>query len=137
MKTFRLLALFVVILAAVFVTANVAVADNGATTTHFTAAYDNGPPGFFTCAGERIVKTGPKAFVKDSETCATTGGRFVPNGTYTISPGDWFSDYELFTNPGGLTCFNEAVSGTITVKNQNGGTSTWTIVAYYDPAFTC
>jgi hypothetical protein len=37
-------------------TANAATAANGATTTHFTAAYLNGPGGVFTCSGERIVK---------------------------------------------------------------------------------
>ena len=128
MRKLQLRALFVVVLAAMFVTAKVAVADNGATTTHFTAAYNNGRVGFFTCAGERIVKTGPKAFVKDSETCTTAGGSFFPaDGTYVLAPGDWYSDFDFFTN----NTFVPDVSGSIVVKNTGPGTSTWTIVAYF------
>ncbi len=134
MKKFRLLALFFVVLTAIFVTANVAGADSGVTTTHFTAAYDSGPLGFFTCDGQRIVKTGPNGFVKDSETCTVTDPvEPVPNGHYSLDPfGGWVSDYEFFTDPGG--CIRLAISGTIVVT-ANG--RTWTIEAYYDPSFTC
>ena len=58
-----------------------ALAGNGAETTHFTAAYSS-----FTCAGERIVKTTPKAFTKDSETCTFTDLSEFPPGTYAIIP---------------------------------------------------
>lgn len=150
-KKSRLLALFFVVLTAVFVTANVAGADNGSTTTQFTVAYDNaapeigGDPGLVTCDGNRIVKTGPKPYVKDSETCVVTGqtsGPLFPAGTSSLVPDPgpvykWFSDYELFVAYPPFTCFRPAVSGTITVKNKKDGTSTWTITAYYDPSFTC
>jgi hypothetical protein len=56
----------------------------------------------------------------------------APNGHYDA--GGWSSDYEAFVDPGGLTCFNPAISGTIDVT-ANG--RTWTIEAYYDPGFTC
>ena len=130
MRRFQLLALFVV-LTAVLVSASVATAGNGVTMTHFTAAYQNGPVGFFTCDGQRIVKSGPNGFVKDSQTCAVDDP-VVPNGHYTLAPGDWLSDYEGFVNPGG--CENPDISGTIVVT-ANG--RIWTIEAYYDPSFTC
>ena len=140
MKTFRLAGLFVLALAAVFVIANTAIASNGATTAHFTAVYENMSTdgtvdfGHFTCSGERIVKTGPKASVKDSEICTITNApTVVPDGTYSFGPGSWFSDYEQFFNPGN-GCMNPDTSATIDVTN-NG--STWTIVAYYNPAFIC
>ena len=130
MRRFQLLALFVV-LAAVSGGASVATASGGVTTTHFTAAYQNGEFGFFTCDGQRIVKSGPNGFVKDSETCAVDDP-IVGNGHHTFDPGDWFSDYEAFVNPGG--CDRPNISGTVVVS-ANG--RIWTVEAYYDPSFTC
>jgi hypothetical protein len=132
MRRFQLLALFVV-LTAVLGSASVATAGNGVTTTHFTAAYQNGPLGFFTCDGQRIVKSGPNGFVKDSETCAVDDP-VAPNGHYTFDPGDWISDYEAFVNPGG-GCERPNISGSTVVVTANG--RIWTIEAYYDPSFTC
>ena len=101
---------------------SVASASNGTQTTHFTAVY-----GQFTCAGERIVKTAPKAFVKDSETCLDSSGTGdLPAGTYDFS-GLWASDYEYFT----FGTFRIAVSATIVVTDNGDGTTTWNIVAYY------
>src|ERR1051325_3943297 len=77
---------------------------NGAFTAHFTAEYFNGQGGFFTGAGERIAKTGPKAFTKDSETLLISDISTWPAGTYIIVvefPPDsvtgyaiWFSDFD-------------------------------------------
>ncbi len=109
-------------LAAVFLSASVALAANGAQTTHFTAAYDNGQGGFFTCAGERIVKTAPKAVTKDSETCTISDVATWPAGTYVIGSGAfWISDFDG----------QVAVSGTIVVTDNGDGTGTMDIVAYF------
>ena len=104
---------------------------NGAITTHFTAEYFNGQGGFFTGAGERIVKTGPKAFTKDSETLLISDISTWPAGTYVIVvdiPEDsetgfatWFSDFDG----------SVAVSGTIVVTDNGDGTGTMKVEAYY------
>ena len=104
-------------------------AANGAITAHFTAEYFNGLGGFFMGAGERIVKTGPKAFTKDSETLLISDISTWPAGTYVIVvefPEDsetgfatWFSDFD-----GSM-----AVSGTIT--DNGDGTGTMKVEAYY------
>ena len=144
----------VLALAAVLLSATVAVAGNGATVTHFAVSY----PDLFTgvlvdCTGNRIVQSDPNAFVKDAETCTTVSGSFLA-GSYTIVPftGDnfedflWASDYEAltvtkpFTNPPCVqplsnkykVCFRTAVSGNVTVTYSDG-LYTWSIVAYYAP----
>jgi hypothetical protein len=110
-------------------TANAATAANGATTTHFTAAYLNGPGGVFTCSGERIVKTAPKPFTKDSETCTISDVSTWPPGTYPIVTTPlpppamwamWFSDFDG----------QQAVSGTVVVTDNGDGTGTMNIDAY-------
>lgn len=131
-------------LAGTFVGAGGALAGNGAETTHFTAAYSS-----FTCAGERIVKTTPKVFTKDSETCTFTDLSEFPPGTYAITVGPesateshWASDYELFVvGIGGPNCdpmwvpfgncIRQAVSGSIVVTDNGDGTGTLQVTAYY------
>jgi hypothetical protein len=147
----------VLALAAVLLSATVAVAGNGATVTHFAVSYlaDWGEGPLIDCTGSRIVQSDPNAFVKDTETCTTVFEGF-PVGSYKIVPftGDnwedflWASDYEAltvtrpFTDPPCLlplsnkyhTCFRTAVSGDITVEYSNeSGLYTWSIVAYYAP----
>jgi hypothetical protein len=105
--------------------------NNGAETTHFTADYYNGPGGYFTAAGERIVKTRPKAFTKDSETILMSDISTWPAGTYTLDanglffifgvPYFWASDFD-----GQI-----AVSGTIVVTDNGDGTGTLEAVVYY------
>ena len=104
-----------------FGASSVAAAANGATTIHFTASYTD--PGFgpVLCTGERIVKTAPNAFTKDSEDCTILNG--FPAGTYTCADlgVGWFSDYDgLFT----LDC-------TFVITDNGDGTSNNHIVAYY------
>src|SRR5215510_4204063 len=83
MKKIALLAVFALALAAIRSDASTGVPNhgsyssdgvpnNGAQTVHFTAAYQNIIGGFFTCAGERISKTAPMPFTKDSEDCTMT-----------------------------------------------------------------
>src|SRR5262245_23298276 len=121
MKRFALLAVAVAASATVGIAAGVARADNGAQTTHFTATYYP-----FTCSGERIVKTGPKAFIKDSETCLDSFVGDIPPGTYDLA-GSWLSDYDYFV----LGTINFATSGTLVVTLNSDGTTTWNITAYY------
>ena len=130
MKRLWLLAVLVVVVAGAGVAPGVATANNGATTAHFTAAYFNGQGGFFTCSGERIVKTTPKAFTKDSETCQISDVSTWPPGTYPIVTSFlpppalsamWFSDFDG----------QQAVSGTIVVTANGDGTGTMNIDAYY------
>jgi hypothetical protein len=125
-----LLAVLVTALVGAGAATGVAAADNGATTAHFTAAYFNGQGGFFTCSGERIAKTAPKAFTKDSETCTISDLSTWPPGTYPIvtsplpPPAEWaiwFSDFDG----------QQAVSGTIVVTDNGDGTGTMNIDAYY------
>ena len=104
-------------------------ASNGATATHFTASY--GPPQI-TCSGERIVKTGSNAFVKDSETCIASTDFYAP-GTYDLAApsfGGWCSDYEGFSD---APYCRLAVAGTLVVSANRDGSSTWRITAYYAP----
>jgi hypothetical protein len=105
--------------------AAVATADNGATATPFKASY-----GTFTCSGANIVKTAPKAFVKDSETCIDAAGPAdrAP-GTYDLGPGGWISDYYLFAATPSTVVFD--TSATLVVTLNAEGTTTWNIVAYY------
>lgn len=93
-------------LAAVLLSATVAVAGSGATVTHFAVSYHSlGDPALpmIDCTGNRIVKPGPNGWVKDTETCVTTLADYWPVGVlYRIVPFDgsnwtddiWFSDYE-------------------------------------------
>jgi hypothetical protein len=117
--------------------------NNGAQTTHFTAAYFNGLGGFFTAAGERIVKTGPKAFTKDSETILISDISTWPAGTYTLIPTyitgfGWVGVYHLPNFPSfiGFFWFSDfdgqlAVSGTIVVTDNGDGTGTMNLDLYY------
>jgi hypothetical protein len=105
--------------------------NNGAETTHFTADYYNGAGGSFTAAGERIVKTGPKAFTKDSETILISDISTWPAGTYTLDANGifvvlgvsyfWLSDFDG----------RMAVSGTLVVTDNGDGTGTLEAVVYY------
>jgi len=140
----------VLALATVFLAAGVAFAGNGATVTHFAVSYPSnfgeGPQVY--CTGNRIVRSGPNAFVKDTETCTTVFEEF-PVGSYKIVPftGDnwedflWASDYEAaFVAPGSPVCvdlfpevcYRTAESGNVTVTYSDG-LYTWSIVAYYAP----
>ena len=134
---------FPLALAVTLLAASGVLAGNGASTVHFTASYDS-----FTCAGERIVKTAPKGFTKDSETCTFTDVAAFPTGTYDIvgqavpeSPtqSHWASDYDILYTPAGSPgcivgppiCVRVAVSGTIVVTDNGDGTGTLVVVAYY------
>jgi hypothetical protein len=116
MRKIMVLAVSVCALAGLGVASSVASANNGATTTHFTANYTDPTFGPAVCSGERIVKTAPKAFVKDSETCLLTTGYTA--GVYTIG---WNSDLDG----------KPAVSVTETITDNGDGTSTENIVANY------
>ena len=106
------------------------VPNNGAQTVHFTAAYYNGPGGFLTCAGERISKTAPRPFTKDSEDCTMTDLSTWPPGTYVGNPYfavngvpgyGWNSDYDgRFAN-----------QVTMIITDNGDGTGHANIVAYY------
>jgi hypothetical protein len=116
---------------------------NGALTTHFTASYFNGFGGFFTAAGERIVKTGPKAFTKDSETFLISDISTFPAGTYTLTPtfvpvlGIYVGFFSIPIYPGvEFLWFSDfdgqvAVSGTIVVTDNGDGTGTMNAAFYY------
>jgi hypothetical protein len=140
MKKIALLAVFVLALAAVRSDSSVGVprngsyssnrvVNNGAQTVHFTAAYQNGIGGFFTCAGERIMRGPPNPFTKDSEDCTMTDLSTWPPGTYVGNPFitvngvqyGWNSDYD-----GRL-----ANSVTIIVTDNGNGTGHIALVAYY------
>ena len=103
--------------------------NNGAQTVHFTAAYENLIGGFFTCAGERITKTAPKPFTKDSEDCTITDLSTFPPGTYVGDPTfivngveySWQSDYDGML--GNLV--------TLIVTDNGDGTGHVALVAYY------
>ena len=103
--------------------------NNGAHTVHFTAAYENLIGGFFTCAGERITKTAPKAFTKDSEDCTMTDLSTWPPGTYVGDPVfvvngveyTWSSDYDG----------TQANLVTFIVTDNGDGTGHVALVAYY------
>ena len=108
---------------------SVGVVNNGAQTVHFTAAYENGIGGFFTCAGERISKTTPHPFTKDSEDCTITDLSTFPPGTYVGNPifivngvsYVWNSDYDG----------SQANPVTLTVTDNGDGTGHVNVVAYY------
>ena len=104
--------------------------NNGAQTVHFTAAYQNLIGGFFTCAGERITKTAPKPFTKDSEDCTVTDLSTWPPGTYVGNPFFeingvpgyfWISDYDG----------TQANLVTFIVTDNGDGTGHLALVAYY------
>jgi hypothetical protein len=109
-------------LAATGMAASVATANNGAVTTHFSAAYVDIIGGPLVCSGENIFKSGPKGFNKDSETCLILNG--YPAGVYTFT---WCSDSAPPSASAGL-CTNNV---TETVTSNGDGTSTSSIVAYY------
>ena len=121
----KLLALFVVVVAAISVTASVAVAapGTGVPTVHFTAAY--GP---FTCKGDRITTSGTNASVREQETCSVAG-QFLAEGKYAIGAVLDFANFKVtwYSDLDGI----QAVSGTIMVKNRPDGTSVWQINATY------
>jgi hypothetical protein len=123
----KFLALFVALMAVVCVTASVAVAGNGSTTTQFNASYLNARGGYFTCSGVRIVKDAPKAFIKDSETCIITDLASWPAGTYQ-NVGGWASDYDFWT----LGQLRISVSNTFVITDNGDGTGTLEISAYYN-----
>ena len=105
------------------------VPNNGAQTVHFTAAYQNIIGGFFTCAGERISKTAPRPFTKDSEDCTMTDLSTWPPGTYVGNPFwvvngqfySWLSDYDG----------RGANQITVIVTDNGDGTGHFNLVAYY------
>jgi hypothetical protein len=105
------------------------VPNNGAQTVHFKAAYYNGPGGFFTCAGERISKTAPMPFTKDSEDCTMTDLSTWPPRTYVGNPFftvngvsySWISDYDG----------RGANQVTVIVTDNGDGTGHLASVAYY------
>ena len=140
MKKIALLAVFVLALAAVRSDSSVGVprngsyssnrvVNNGAQTVHFTAEYQNAIGGFFTCAGERIMRGPPNPFTKDSEDCTMTDLSTWPPGTYVGNPFitvngqlyGWNSDYDG----------RMANSVTIIVTDNGDGTGHLTVVAYY------
>jgi hypothetical protein len=133
-KRARLVVVLGAIVAAAFVSVHGAGANNGATTIEFvTPTYSFhifGVNGVFSCSGTRIIKTAPKPFVKDSETCLVTGA-FTP-GTYPVLP-EWFgSDYEYWISPGG-GFVRPPIKGNIEIVSNGDGTTTWHITAYYTP----
>lgn len=105
-------------------------------TAHFTASYFNGPGGHFTVAGERIQKTRPKAFTKDSETILITDLLTWPPGVYVMvdgllmlpsGPTPWLSDYDYFV----LGQERFAISGIWIVTDNGDTTGTLEVEAYF------
>lgn len=127
MTKIRILVLPFVVLAAIFVTANVAGAGNGATTTPFKFTAFG-----VSCSGVHIVKAAPNPVHKESETCTDTVG-YYPPGTYSLGSGGpysgWFSDYHFFVLHEPV--FLVATSGTLVVKDNGDGTFAWDAVSYY------
>ena len=103
--------------------------NNGAQTVHFTAEYVSFIGGNWTCAGERISKTTPHPFTKDSEDCTITDLSTFPPGTYVGDPNfivngvpySWSSDYDART----------ANLVTLIVTDNGDGTGHVALVAYY------
>lgn len=129
MKTLQLaLVCAVVSIAALFT--STALAGNGAETTQFKPPqYPSAIGGTWTCSGVRIVKTEPKAFTKDSQTCTISNLTTLPPGTYVGDP--------LFV-VGGLNWFWQsdydgqvATNVTLTVTDNGDGTGTVELVAYF------
>ena len=108
---------------------SVGVLNNGAQTVHFTAEYEGLIGGNWTCAGERISKTAPRPFTKDSEDCTITDLSTFPPGTYVGNPifivngvsYVWNSDYDG----------RQALLVTLTVTDNGDGTGHVNVVAYY------
>lgn len=126
----RILVLPLVVLAAIVATAGIAVAGNGATATPFK--FTDTAAGV-SCSGVHIVKAGPNAVHKESETCIDTFGYLSP-GTFSLA-GAWASDYHHYILhepwPVVITDPNVAISGTIVVTDNGDGTFTWNAVSYY------
>jgi hypothetical protein len=108
---------------------SVGVLNNGAQTVHFTAEYVGLIGGNWTCAGERISKTTPHPFTKDSEDCTITDLSSFPPGTYVGNP---------FFNVNGVTyTWNSDYDGlganlvTLIVTDNGDGTGHVDVVAYY------
>jgi hypothetical protein len=133
MTKIRILVLPIVVLATIVVTAGVAGAGNGATSTPFKFTDTTGG---VSCSGVHILKTGPNPVHKESETCIDTSGWYSP-GTYSLAPdaGGWWSDYHYYIlhepHPVVITDPNVAISGTIVVTDNGDGTFTWNAVSYY------
>lgn len=136
MRKIRILVLPFMVLAAIFVTANVAGAGSGATTTPFK--FTDTAAGV-SCSGVHIVKTAPNAVHKESETCIDAVG-YYPPGTWSLAldgtpHSGWWSDYHYYIlhepHPVVITDPNLAVSGTIVVTDNGDGTFTWDAVSYY------
>src|SRR2546423_6146814 len=125
MAKIRILVLPFVVLAAIFVTANVAGAGNGATATPFKFTAVG-----VSCSGVYIVKAGPNAFQKEAETCIDTVGYLAP-GTYSLGPGGlgWASDYHLWVLHEPVLL--RAISGRVVVTDNGDGTFSWDAVSYY------
>ena len=108
---------------------SVGVLNNGAQTVHFTAEYEALIGGNWTCAGERISKTRPHPFTKDSEDCTITDLSSLPPGTYVGNPTfyvngvpyTWVSDYDA----------RRANLVTLIVTDNGDGTGHVNLVAYY------
>ena len=125
MRKLWLLAPLVLVLTSIFVTANVAVADNGATTTPFKVVYT---PAFgsWTCTGAHIVKTAPNPVHKESQSC-TDPNSTLPAGTYDlVTQLGWFSDYHYFILNEGFVL---AIAGTLV----SDGAGNYEVVSYYAP----
>ena len=123
MRKLWLLAAVVLVLTSIFVTANVAVANNGAETTPFKVEY---PPanGSWTCTGAHIVKTAPKPVHKESQSCVDPNST-IPAGTYDLpTTFGWFSDYHAFVLNEG---FVVAIAGTLV----SDGAGNYEVVSYY------
>ncbi len=146
-----LVGLAMAVLAAVL-SSSVASASSGATVIHFNASYPSLIGDLYDCSGSHIVKTAPKALVKDSETCIVSGnvstyyaGTFTsgiacPN-EYGLPPGTECGTFPPYAAaPGAIDAlvnwfsdFNGAVasSWTITLTRNPDGTFTNEVVSYY------
>ena len=132
--------------------ATVASASDGATVTHFTAAYPSLVGDFWTCSGSHIVKSAPKPFIKDSETCVISGnvstyyaGTFASGApcppSYGAPPGNECGSFPpVAGSPGTIdglvnwfSDFNGvfASSWSITITRNSDGTFTAQIDSYY------
>jgi hypothetical protein len=127
MRKIRILVLAFVVLAAILVTASVAGADNGATSTPFKFTAFG-----VSCSGVHILKAAPNPVHKESETCTDTVG-YYPPGTYSLGSGGpysgWWSDYHLFVLHESVPVV--ATSGMLVVTDNGDGTFAWDAVSYY------
>ena len=133
MKKLRLLAVLSSMLALALVGATSALAkdgsSNGATTDRASGTYSwTLGGGVWTCDVTRIVKTTPKPFTKDSETCqiSDVASFFYPPGTYDATL-FWTSDYEYFVH--GIEI--KPTSGNVEIIDNGDGTGTVNAVAYF------